>query len=166
MNTSSKASENELADLYLRDRDVECPSCGYNRRDGKESPCPECGCAIALQVYDRDKPLDPQRVIRLGILFLVLYSAGYVISNTASLITILVDGTIPATLVYGVMYFGGHIFWMATLYWTARLWSRARKGMLLELRHFVRPAVAVVCMTFFGVVLHVYAAVLSIISVL
>lgn len=165
-NTISIANENELAELFLRGRDVDCPSCGYNRRDGKTSTCPECGCVIAMQAYDRDHPLDPQRVIRLGLLFMVLYAAGCVIANTASLISVLINGTIPTTLGFGILFFGGHIFWMSVLYWTVRLWSRSRKGKLLNTRHFSRPAFAIIAMTFIGVALNIYAAVLSIMSVL
>ena len=163
-NISSFANDDELAEFYLRGRDVGCPSCGYNRRGGKSGRCPECGCTIAFRAYDKEKPLDPQRVIRLGLLFLAMYAAGYVIANTASLITTLINGTIPFTLVSGSWYFGGHIFWMAALYWTVRLWSQSRKGKLLNIGHFSRPAVAVVIMTFIGVVLNVYIAVLSIMS--
>lgn len=163
---SSIASDDELAGLYLRGRDVDCPSCGYNRRGGKVSLCPECGCAIALRAYDRDNPLDPQRIIRLSLLFLVLYVAGMVIANTASLISTLIDGTIPATLVSMVWYFGGHIFWLSALYWTVRLWSKSRKGKLMNIRHFCRPAIAVVVMTFIGVAFHVYIAALWIMSIL
>ena len=166
IDTSSIASDDELVGLYLKGRDVDCPSCGYNRRDGKVSFCPECGCAIALEPYDVDNPLDAQRVIRLGLFFLALYNAGYVIANTASLISILIDGGIPTTLVWGIWFFGGHVFWMATLYWTVRLWSQSRKGKLLKTRHFIRPAMANIIMTFIGVALNVYSAVMSIMSVL
>lgn len=165
-NSPSVASENELAALYLRDRDVDCPSCGYNRRDGNSSSCPECGCAIALQAVSRESPIDAQRAIRCGLLFLVLYATGYVMANTASLITILVDGTIPATLFSGAFFFGGHIFWLFALYWTIRLWSKSRKGMVLNICHFSRPALAYVVMTFIGVAFHIYAAVLSLMSVI
>ncbi len=160
------ASDDELADLYLRGRDINCPSCGYNRRDGKDSSCPECGCVIALQAFDRNKPLDPQRLIRLGLLFIALYTAGSVIANTASLVTVLVNGTIPATLIAGAWYFGAYIFWVFILYWTVRLWSKSRKGKLLFTQDFCRPAIAVIVMTFIGVAGHIYVAYLSLLSVL
>lgn len=34
--------EDELVTAYLHGRDVPCPKCGYNRRDGKGATCPEC----------------------------------------------------------------------------------------------------------------------------
>ncbi len=38
----------ETASLYLRARDVPCPGCGYNRRDGTDACCPECGHVLTL----------------------------------------------------------------------------------------------------------------------
>jgi hypothetical protein len=37
------ATQDEVAALYLRARDVPCPACRYNRRDGVAAACPECG---------------------------------------------------------------------------------------------------------------------------
>lgn len=42
------ATADELAALYLRDRDTPCPECGYNRRDGSTAACPECGTVFEL----------------------------------------------------------------------------------------------------------------------
>ncbi|RMH27026.1 MAG: hypothetical protein D6692_08290, partial [Planctomycetota bacterium] len=48
----------ELAALYLRARDVPCPGCGYNRRDGIAAACPEClhPLKVSHSVYE----LDPE----------------------------------------------------------------------------------------------------------
>jgi len=35
-------SEDAIASVYLQGRDVPCPACGYNRRDGASATCPEC----------------------------------------------------------------------------------------------------------------------------
>lgn len=42
------ATPDELAALYLRDRDIDCPACGYNRRDGAAAACPECDHPLML----------------------------------------------------------------------------------------------------------------------
>lgn len=42
------ATPDELAAIYLRARDVPCPNCGYNRRDGQSAACPECGRIIRV----------------------------------------------------------------------------------------------------------------------
>jgi hypothetical protein len=44
------ASEPDLLPVFLAERDVACPSCGYNLRGLREARCPECGEAIALRV--------------------------------------------------------------------------------------------------------------------
>lgn len=44
------ATPDELAAIYLRARDVPCPNCNYNRRDGTAAACPEC--THAFQVSD------------------------------------------------------------------------------------------------------------------
>ncbi len=36
------ATDDEIAALFLRGRDVSCAGCGYNRRDGTQADCPEC----------------------------------------------------------------------------------------------------------------------------
>ncbi len=38
----------KLAAAYLKSRDLPCPSCGYNRRDGETSICPECEHDLAI----------------------------------------------------------------------------------------------------------------------
>lgn len=40
--------KDELAAAYLKSRDLPCPSCGYNRRDGQTSICPECEHDLAI----------------------------------------------------------------------------------------------------------------------
>ncbi len=40
--TLTQATPDELATLFLRGRDVPCPGCTYNRRDGTSATCPEC----------------------------------------------------------------------------------------------------------------------------
>lgn len=45
---TTPATPTELAELYLRARDVPCLKCGYNRRDGTAAACPECGHHLRL----------------------------------------------------------------------------------------------------------------------
>lgn len=48
----STPDEHDLAALraYLAERDVACPSCGYNLRGLQSPACPECNQALKLQV--------------------------------------------------------------------------------------------------------------------
>jgi hypothetical protein len=52
------------------DRDVPCPSCGYNLRNLTGEVCPECGEALALRV----NVLEPRQAASLA--GLVILSAG------------------------------------------------------------------------------------------
>lgn len=42
--------QNEFLRLYLSERDVACPGCGYNLRGLTGDACPECGQALRLSV--------------------------------------------------------------------------------------------------------------------
>lgn len=46
---TKQATPDELATLYLRGRDVSCPGCGYNRRNGITAACPECDHSIDFE---------------------------------------------------------------------------------------------------------------------
>jgi len=46
---SPAANEQALVD-FLRERDVECPLCGYNLRQLQSARCPECGRELELRV--------------------------------------------------------------------------------------------------------------------
>ncbi|MCC5824032.1 MAG: hypothetical protein LAT64_13185 [Phycisphaerales bacterium] len=52
------AAPDELATLYLRARDVPCPGCGYNRRDGTAAACPECQISVHLTDNSADRWLS------------------------------------------------------------------------------------------------------------
>ncbi len=40
-----------MLSTYLAGRDVACPQCGYNLRDGVGNRCPECGDELALRLW-------------------------------------------------------------------------------------------------------------------
>ncbi|MEM6332905.1 MAG: hypothetical protein AAF823_06155 [Planctomycetota bacterium] len=52
MSADAATIQNEQAALlaYLAERDVPCPSCGYNLRGATSTTCPECGEVLALRV--------------------------------------------------------------------------------------------------------------------
>ena len=66
------AQESALLHLYLKDRDVPCPSCGYNLRDLAADVCPECGEAITLRV----NVLEPRQAAPLAGLVTLSCGAG------------------------------------------------------------------------------------------
>ncbi len=47
---SSQPNDKAILRLWLRDRDVRCPVCGYNLRQLTRPVCPECGNAFELAV--------------------------------------------------------------------------------------------------------------------
>ncbi|GJM19622.1 MAG: hypothetical protein DHS20C14_18350 [Phycisphaeraceae bacterium] len=49
------ACDDEIARVYLQGRDVACPRCGYNRRDGNGTACPEC--ATLFRVSEGGRPI-------------------------------------------------------------------------------------------------------------
>jgi len=52
---TTPATPDEIAAIYLRARDVSCPVCGYNRRDGITHHCPECRAPLDL-IPDKHAP--------------------------------------------------------------------------------------------------------------
>jgi hypothetical protein len=66
------AQESALLGLYLADRDVPCPSCGYNLRDLVQAACPECGEPLALCV----NILEPRQAAPLTGLIALSCGAG------------------------------------------------------------------------------------------
>lgn len=79
--TDTPASLDETASLYLRARDVPCPECGYNRRDGTNACCPECKHVLTLSPTapaDRALAVAAPRwhfgtVLAIAVVFVITY---------------------------------------------------------------------------------------------
>jgi hypothetical protein len=56
--------------IYLAERDVRCPRCGYNLRGVQEPRCPECGLEIQIEIAGSR---------RGGLLWFVLLALGWVL---------------------------------------------------------------------------------------
>ncbi|MCC6580429.1 MAG: hypothetical protein IT440_08300 [Phycisphaeraceae bacterium] len=67
MTDANRTPEAELLD-YLQQRDVKCPTCGYNLRDLRRARCPECGSGLGLTVSVVD-PFLSAWVVMVGVLF-------------------------------------------------------------------------------------------------
>lgn len=52
----AKSTDEELLRIFLVERDVQCPACGYALRDCESNRCPECGAALRLGVVERRSP--------------------------------------------------------------------------------------------------------------
>ena len=49
-NIAASSAESKFLLEYLRDRDVNCPLCGYNLRNLTSPRCPECGQIVKITV--------------------------------------------------------------------------------------------------------------------
>jgi predicted RNA-binding Zn-ribbon protein involved in translation (DUF1610 family) len=66
------ADSTPLLHLYLKDRDVPCPSCGYNLRDLATVNCPECGEHLVLRV----NVAEPRQAAAIAGLITLMLGAG------------------------------------------------------------------------------------------
>ncbi|MBL4590682.1 MAG: hypothetical protein JKY96_01855 [Phycisphaerales bacterium] len=96
--TNQPTNDEALVVLYLKGRDVPCPSCGYNRRGGASATCPECSEIIKLMstgssilAMYRSRALTMTHLLMICItadllldLLLLSYYLYYVISTPAS----------------------------------------------------------------------------------
>jgi hypothetical protein len=57
----------ELLNTYCRDRDVPCPSCGYNLRNTTSPTCPECGLSVSLGVTNAVPRVGPLAVAMVAV---------------------------------------------------------------------------------------------------
>ncbi len=77
----TQATPDELAPSYFRGRDVACPGCGYNRRDGLTAACPECRTPIQISDNGAERwlSLSRRRAMFIGVVMLT-FSTVYWIS--------------------------------------------------------------------------------------
>lgn len=71
-----EAERIRLAD-YLRDRDVPCPSCGFNLRDHRDMTCPRCGLRLSAWLL-KPRGLERERQtvgVRLLLAVVVVFAA-------------------------------------------------------------------------------------------
>lgn len=109
----SCAYDDELAALYLRNRDTPCPGCGYNRRDGHTRACPECGIEFVFQVNHPTRPTLSLRFARLVLLFFILYASMELISHAVAFAQMIYFGSTPKAWV--LRYIIGAIIWVYIL---------------------------------------------------
>lgn len=97
---SASASDEELKG-YLRDRDVECPSCRYNLRDLSSSRCPECGLGLSVYVLCTKDWVTGSLSMTAGLAGLSIGALISVYAMTALMvaaITAIVDGEVAGAL--------------------------------------------------------------------
>ncbi len=75
------ATPDELAAIYLRARDVPCPGCGYNLRDGSVAACPECDHTLSLAAANQALVRPPARTIVAATIAMLLFSIPWAITT-------------------------------------------------------------------------------------
>lgn len=69
--TTTPIPDDELVAAFLRGRDVPCPKCGYNRRDGESANCPECNEQLRIYIANPEEQLDHAKVLKSTLILLV-----------------------------------------------------------------------------------------------
>jgi len=149
--TPQPVLSDQIARDYLRDRDTACPRCDYSLRGSNSSTCPECGCAFNLLASDPENPDDFQRLIRFGILVLTLIALISVIGRVMSIVQIVVFGGrgLSSVGMYGFVYITGLVLWPLFFIFLLTRWIKAKRGIRMQRRSFVVPAIIMLVM--FGV---------------
>ena len=65
-------------EVFVAERDVPCPGCGYNLRGLEGSRCPECGLEVRLGVQ-LEEPAMGSLMVTLAALFSVVGSSGAIV---------------------------------------------------------------------------------------
>jgi hypothetical protein len=154
---TSRATNDELAALYLRDRDTPCPSCNYNRRDGTTSTCPEC--ATELVLVGTNSMLVPKydKLAKAGLLIgtILALSKVAVKSYTTAfpLLRIGFSGDIgyifndDRVSLYYLVSMCTYLLWVVLFVIVLRRWLIARKGKTISSKKITAPLMAMLLLT-------------------
>tara|TARA_R110002072_G_scaffold42064_2_gene117371 strand:+ start:29759 stop:30277 length:519 start_codon:yes stop_codon:yes gene_type:complete len=162
INQSNQASDDELAAIYLRDRDVPCPSCDYNRRDGQSSTCPECGSALTLIGIDAAQVSNFTKLARSVLFYLWILAAAKSAYNLYILIRIVtVFAMVPRPFPFFTWVIGAtldFIVWLVLFIITLSRWRKSRHNETIASATVISPIVMIVIYTFLSII---WAIVLS-----
>ena len=149
---TSQATNDQLAALFLRDRDTPCPSCNYNRRDGTISTCPECGDQLQLIAVDQTGQSREQTIIKALMLLLLIFVIIELIQNSLTLARWLYFaigmGLIALPAGYLIAQTLIVIAWLALLIFVIRTRRSLRNRTLITTKQFVIPIVLFLSMHF------------------
>lgn len=131
--------------MYLQGRDVPCPACGYNRRDGASATCPECRHNISIIHEDGGwkKQLSSlasrylmMLMVLSGIKALLSCYSVYVWLNYAINGIVLPGG---AVYLYLILSASGAISYLVIFLISNRKWRGIRKGNAYTPKQLARP---------------------------
>ncbi len=148
---SKQASDDELAAIYLRDRDVPCPSCDYNRRGGQSSTCPECGSVLTLIGIDAAQVSNFTKLARSVLLYLWVYALlamAYKLYGTIRMAIVFYN--VPRPPMYYAWIVTATIttiFWLTIFIIAIRRWRRLRNNEPITINSVISPIVAILIFT-------------------
>ena len=155
------ASSDQLAALYLRDRDTPCPSCNYNRRDGTTTICPECGSPLTIIAASIHQERENLLLAKLVLLFIALFS----ILETGKYVYYLglrhaIGGGLwayslrPSTI---ILLLGALAWSVLTIYATKRWFQTKRQAATPPIKQIRSPIIATIgVIVFFDIVWIIY----------
>jgi len=125
------ATPDELAVLYLKDRDVPCPGCAYNRRDGTQAACPECQEPVRVGEVHPERLAFARRHIRVIFATISLFSlitlAVYILHLTSTYQFIMGGASFTAMLPWFAIYAWGIVCSAGATMVARRGWAQARR---------------------------------------
>jgi len=154
---ASPATNDELAALYLRDRDTPCPSCNYNRRDGTTSLCPECGTELVLVGTNSMFVPKYDKLAKAGLLIGVLLTLSKVavksyttafpllrIGLSGDIGYIFNDDQIRLSILVSICTY---LLWVVLFVIVLRRWFIARSGKTVPMKKIIAPLMAILLLT-------------------
>ena len=139
------ATNDQLAALYLRDRDTPCPSCNYNRRDGTTSTCPECGDQMKLIGLSTEEHAHDHEIINTLMLALIALAliefAVHSITLADYFYLISRTGVVTTTIApkYMITQIVNVIAWGTLLFFAIHRRRTVRNGKPLTTKRFIAP---------------------------
>jgi len=134
-NSNPPPSHNDaMITLFLKDRDEPCPSCGYNRRDGTTSTCPECGSQLELVSADQNYTKLAKYILMLIWIGASLQLLSNLMSWAQYILAFPLIGMPTGYVPYLIAQSISSIFWVSILILAARRWRCARRNEPIAVR--------------------------------
>lgn len=149
---TSPATNDELAVLYLRDRDTPCPSCNYNRRDGTTSTCPECATELALVGINSMFVPKYDKLAKAGLLIGTILAFFKVVEKSYTIIFPFIRASSPVdigsiansypTNLFYLVMICAYFLWIALFVIVLKRLLTAQRGNTITMKKIIRPIAA------------------------
>ena len=156
---TDQATNDELAALYLRDRDTPCPKCNYNRRDGTTSTCPECGTEFQLTEAVASTNANYKTLTKATLLLATLIALVQATHHFSSLvISYFAWGSFWATglRLWTFITMVWVVLWLGVVLFSGRLWIKSRSSHQMPTHHVIAPIVIIFVFSIVQVIFWVF----------